>query len=233
MSETPGSNEPRRIHLFLAGDSTVADYPPDKAPMAGWGQMLPFYLTDDVVVENHAANGRSSKSFVQEGRLERIREQIQEGDYLFVQFAHNDEKPHGTGPFTTFQEYLKQYIDGARHRGATPVLVTPVHRRLFEDGKLKMSHGEYPAAIVQLAEREEVPLIDLMARTQSLYESLGEEGSKRLFVWLRPGEHPNYPEGVQDNTHFHECGAKEVARLVVEEMLRIGLPLAEYVRFPL
>lgn len=218
------------IRIFVAGDSTVASYPANQAPMAGWGQMLGLFFSDEVEIRNEARCGKSSKSFIHEGWLKQILEEIAEKDYLLVQFGHNDEKPNGTEPFTTFQEYLAQYITGARQKGAIPVLVTPVHRRHFgDDGRLKNTHGDYPAAMKQLANALQVPLIDLWARTETLYQSLGPEASKRLFVWLAPNENSNYPEGVQDNTHFHECGAKEVAKLAVDEIVKLHLPLAAYV----
>nr|WP_029196889.1 rhamnogalacturonan acetylesterase [Paenibacillus alginolyticus] len=215
-----------KVHLFLAGDSTVADYPASQAPMAGWGQMLGAFFSDEVVIQNEARCGKSSKSFILEGHFQRIVGKIGNGDYLFIQFGHNDEKPDGTEPFTTFQSFLSQYIDMARQKGATPVLVTPVHRRRFDEaGRLVNTHGEYPAAIRELSELRQVPLIDLCAATEGLYQSLGPEDSKQLFVWFTPGEHQNYTEGVEDNTHFSEYGAKEVARLVIERIADMGLPL--------
>lgn len=220
----------KKIQVFLAGDSTVANYPDHQAPMAGWGQLIGTYFSNDVSVCNEARCGKSSKSFVEEGRLQKILDGIQSGDYLLVQFGHNDNKPRGTLPFTTFQQYLTQYIDGAREKGALPVLVTPVQRRRFDDnGLLVPTHGEYPEAIFQLARQKEVPVIDLLERTEKLYLSLGIEGSKRLFVWFQPNEHPNYPEGVLDNTHFHEFGADLVAQLVIDEIRKLQLPLAKHI----
>lgn len=166
---------------------------------------LARFLSDGVLIRNEAASGRSSKSFIEEGRLERIMTQIRSGDYLFVQFGHNDQKPDDryTEPFTTYKQHLRRYIDDARLKKANPVLITPVQRRSFEsDGRFKNTHGDYPDAMIQLAEELRVPLIDLASKSRQLLESLGPEASKKLFLWLEPGEHPNYPDGARDDTHF-------------------------------
>ncbi|MFS0636215.1 rhamnogalacturonan acetylesterase [Mesobacillus foraminis] len=207
--------------LFLAGDSTVTDQSSSQLPFCGWGQMLPFYLPEDVAVSNHAMSGRSSKSFIEEGRLERIWNRIHENDFLFIQFGHNDEKDNegGTRPFSTYQDYLNIYIEGARKRGAFPVLISPMHRRLFdEQGNIINTHGDYLAAMEELSLREKVPYIDLAGKSKTLYEKLGEEGTKKLFMWADPGDYAKYPEGIQDNTHFQESGALEIAKLVAEGM---------------
>lgn len=212
----------RAIRIYIAGDSTAASYPADQSPMAGWGQMLPEFLNGEIVVFNEASCGRSSKSFLDEGRLNPIADSIQEGDYLFVQFGHNDQKQDAarhTDADTTYLDYLMQYIALARKCGATPVLFTSVARRNFNaDGELIPTHGAYPEAMKRLAREQHVLLIDLESKTEALYLSMGPERSKQLFVWLGVGEHSNYPAGVQDNTHFNEHGAREVARLTVTEL---------------
>lgn len=217
--------------VYLAGDSTVSSYGANAAPMAGWGQMLGELFEDGVAVRNEARGGRSSKSFIDEGRLAPIAEAIAPGDYLFIQFGHNDEKTDEaryTSPDGTYPQYLKQYIEAARAKGATPVLLTPVERRSFdENGGLKDTHGDYPAAVLRLAREEDVPVIDLRQKSRVLFESLGDETSKKLLTWLKQGESPNYPEGKQDNTHFNEAGAREIARLVAEGIREAGLPLAD------
>jgi lysophospholipase L1-like esterase len=219
------------VQLFLAGDSTVAACPEHEFPMAGWGQVLQELFTDGVRVHNEARGGRSSNSFVEEGRLASILARIQPGDYLFIQFGHNDQKSYGTQPFTSYQSYLTQYIEGARGKGAHPVLITSVNRRKFdENGKLEETLGDYPEAVRQLAKRISVPVIDLWAKTKLLYEACGPEGSKRLFVWLEDGEHPNYPAGIQDDTHFCEDGAREVSRLVIEGIKELELPLLVHIK---
>ncbi|KAF0995309.1 rhamnogalacturonan acetylesterase [Geobacillus sp. TFV-3] len=221
------------ITIYLAGDSTVAAVPRSRTPRTGWGEMLGAWFDDKVVVKNMAASGRSAKSFVEEGRLSRILHEMKQGDYLFIQFGHNDEKVNDparcTEPFTSYQAYLKQYIDGARVKGATPVLITPVERRRFSaDGQALNSHGLYPAAMKALGEREHVPVIDLTTKSRQRFEQLGPEQTKQLFLWLAPGEHPNYPHGIKDNTHFHERGAKEIARLIVEGIIELNLPLRRH-----
>jgi lysophospholipase L1-like esterase len=194
------------VTVFLAGDSTVTDQEAAGYPYAGWGQMLPHYFNASAAVSNHAKSGRSSKSFVDEGRLEAIFQAIRPNDYLFIQFGHNDQKPdeeRRTEPDTTYKHYLKMYIDGARERGAVPVLITPVHRRIFDEkGRIVNTHGDYLQAVKELGQSEQVPVIDLAEKTRRLYEAYGDEPSKKLFLWAVPGEFPNHPAGARDNTHF-------------------------------
>lgn len=215
------NNHKNRITVYLAGDSTVSDYSSSLAPRAGWGQVFDQMFDDKIVVKNEAQSGRSSKSFIDEGRLDTILNQIEKGDYLFIQFGHNDEKIEDlaryTEPSTTYKSYLKQYIDGARAKNAIPVLVTPVERRRFTaDGNARDSHGEYPAAMKELGKEENVPVIDLTAKSKALFQENGPEKTKDIFLWLEAGENANYPQGVQDNTHFQEDGAKMIAQLVLE-----------------
>ncbi|WP_051620595.1 rhamnogalacturonan acetylesterase [Paenibacillus sp. UNC451MF] len=223
-----------KTRIYIAGDSTAANYPPEQSPMAGWGQMIGELLTDDAEVCNEASCGRSSKSFMDEGRLKPIADNIQQGDYLFIQFGHNDQKPDAerhTEPFTTYLDHLLQYIAAARRKGATPVLFTSVARRNFNDeGVLVPTHGDYPAAMKKLASEQTVLLIDMEAKTDELYRSLGSEASKRLFVWLEPKEHPNYPDGVRDNTHFNEQGAREVAKIVVSQLIKVCPELTRVIK---
>ena len=221
----------RPIKIYLAGDSTVAYCPPNEAPMAGWGQIFQSFFTEDVKVHNHAKGGASTNSFIEEGRLNTILESIETGDYLFIQFGHNDQKSYGTEAYTTYQSYLTEYILGAREKGAIPILITSVHRRNFdENGRLVNTLGDYPLSMMELARKLEVPLIDLWAKTAKLYQSLGVEKSKQLFTWFNANEHPNYPEGIQDNTHFCETGAREVGKLVLEGINELHLPLTIFIK---
>ncbi|MEU0597283.1 rhamnogalacturonan acetylesterase [Streptomyces sp. NPDC006393] len=202
--------------LYIAGDSTAARKYTDEAPETGWGMALPFFLRDGVTVADHAVNGRSSKSFIDEGRLAEILAAIRPHDILLVQFAHNDEKSADptryTEPWTTYQDCLRQYLDGARERGARPVLATPVERRRFDgDGNAVPTHGDYPAAMRALAEAERVPLLDIEALSLALWQRLGVEETKTYFNWTAT---------EQDNTHFNPPGAIAVARLVAGELLR-------------
>ena len=206
---------------FCCGDSTMANYPPEQFPMTGWGQALQGLLPVDVYVENCAMCGRSSKSFVAEKRLGFIELCLRPGDKLLIQFSHNDEKSDPliyTSPRLTYPEYLNMYIDAAREHGAEPILITPVARRHFDaDGKLKFTHGEYPAAMKTLAAQRGVRLIDMEEATMSLVKSLGDEPSKALYCHLPVGT-PNYPDGNQDDTHLHQNGAIRFARLFLERL---------------
>lgn len=212
--------------IYLAGDSTVANYPEHQVPMAGWGQLFHTFFNESIVIQNEAMAGRSSNSFIEEGRLQSILDRIKPNDYLFIQFGHNDQKSFGTEPFTTYQTHLTEYVEGARAKGSFPILLTPVHRRKFDlEGKIENTLGEYPASMIQLAEKLDVPLIDLWAKTKALYEELGIVESKKLFTILESNVHPNYPEGIEDNTHFSETGALEVGKLVVEGMKELQIPV--------
>ncbi|MFF5186143.1 rhamnogalacturonan acetylesterase [Streptomyces sp. NPDC000345] len=206
----------RKRTIYIAGDSTAAQKYSDAAPETGWGMALPFFLRSGLPVANHAVNGRSSKSFIDEGRLDAVLAAIRPGDVLLVQFAHNDEKTTDptryTEPWTTYQDYLRQYIAGARAKGARPVLATPVERRRFDtEGNAVPTHGEYPAAMRALAEEERVALLDLQALSLALWQELGVETTKTYFNWT---------DTEQDNTHFNPPGAIAVARLVARELLR-------------
>lgn len=211
-----GAGVRRNRTLYIAGDSTAAQKYSTEAPETGWGMALPFFLRKDRPVADHAVNGRSSKSFVDEGRLDVILAAIRPGDVLLVQFAHNDEKSADptryTEPWTTYQEYLRLYVDGARGRGARPVLATPVERRRFDaDGNALPTHGDYPAAMRALAREERVALLDIEALSLALWQRLGVEETKVYFNWTGT---------EQDNTHFNPPGAIAVARLVARELAR-------------
>ncbi|MFD5158961.1 rhamnogalacturonan acetylesterase [Streptomyces hawaiiensis] len=203
--------------LYIAGDSTAAQKYKDAAPETGWGMAIPFFLrSSGIAVSNHAVNGRSSKSFVDEGRLKAILSAIRPGDFLLIQFAHNDEKAEDptryTEPWTTYQQYLRMYLDGARARGARPVLATSVERRRFDAaGKALPTHGEYPAAMRALAAEERVTLLDVQELSLALWQRIGVEETKKYFNWTVT---------EQDNTHFNPPGAIEAARLVARELLR-------------
>ncbi|MEU2746467.1 rhamnogalacturonan acetylesterase [Streptomyces collinus] len=217
MSGTAHAGPRRTPTLYIAGDSTAAQKYQDAAPETGWGMAIPFFLQSSrLAVSNHAVNGRSSKSFVDEGRLKQILSVIRPGDLLLVQFGHNDEKREDptryTEPWSTYQEYLRMYLDGARARGARPVLATSVERRRFDAaGKALPTHGEYPAAMRALAAEERVALLDIQALSLALWHRLGVEETKKYFNWTAT---------EQDNTHFNPPGAIEVARLVARELLR-------------
>lgn len=220
---------PRRpdppFRLFVAGDSTAAVYEAAEAPRAGWGQALPAFTGPGVEVVGRALPGASSRSYADAGLLDAVLRDIEPGDWLLVSFGHNDQKlsdpARGTEPYGGFQAYLRAHLDGARQRGAHPVLVTPVERRRFRaDGTAYSSLGDYPAAMAALARQEGVPLVDLNAASLALWQQLGPAGSKDYFLWLEPGEYPGHPAGREDDTHFRARGAIEVARLVAADLSR-------------
>jgi lysophospholipase L1-like esterase len=226
---------PQAATLYLVGDSTVTDQPQDGYPYTGWGQMLPLFIKADAVVANYALSGRSSKSFLNEGQFAPILEAMTANDYLFIQFGHNDQKldeERATSPFTTYKEHLMIYIQEARARGAVPILVTPVQRRFFDQaGKITDTHGDYITAMKQLAEDADVILIDLAEESKQLFETLGPEETKSLFMWAWPGEFPNFPKGAEDNTHFQEKGGIAIAELVVACIRKQHIqPLWRYLR---
>lgn len=211
--------------LYICGDSTAANYSPEQAPLTGWGQLLEDFLPG-VRVENRAMPGRSTKSFLSEGRLQRIETEIQPGDLLLIQFTHNDMSDlvwRHTDPWTSFKNNLEIFIDTALQYGARPVLLTPICRRLFENGALRDSHGDYPRVIRLLAAQRNLPLMDLYEESRTYLNALGEEESRALFMHLRPGEYPAYPEGLEDNTHFRRAGAETWAGIAAKLLKNLGL----------
>ena len=217
------------ITVYLAGDSTVTDQ--RREPWAAWGQMLPRFFKEGVAIANHAESGESLKSFMGEKRLLKLLETIKAGDYLFIQFAHNDQKPGSShlDPFTTYQEHLRHYIDEARSKNAIPVLVTSMHRRSFDEaGKIVNTLDDYPEAMRQLAREEGIRLIDLNAMSKLLFEALGPQGSLKAFVHFPAGSFPGQTQELKDDTHFTNYGAYELARCVVEGIRANKLGLAKY-----
>lgn len=218
--------------IIWAGDSTVKQNDFTSFPQTGIGQGLPLYLKRDVQIKNFAQNGRSTKSFIAEGRLQAIEKIIKEGDFLFIQFGHNDEKPdeeRHTEPFTTFQENLKKFIKVATDHQAYPVLITPLYRRLFqEDGQLvKDTHLNYPEAMISLGKELDVPVIDLCSVSKDLIQKTGDVRSRKWFMHLEPMEYPNYPEGKTDNTHLKYDGAVTFAGIIADELRKLGGKYAE------
>ena len=209
----------QKTTIYIAGDSTAADYEKSKHPMHGWGQMLSRFFDENIDVENKAMCGRSTKSFIDEGRLGEIDRKITKGDYLFIQFGHNDEKKEDetkyTRPFVEYKENLKIFAETAIRKEAYPVFLTPIVRRWFnEDGELVNTHGEYIRAMKELAGELNVPLIDVHQKTWDSVSELGFEGSKKLYMCVEPGRFKNYPVGLNDNTHLIIKGALHVAGMV-------------------
>jgi DNA sulfur modification protein DndE len=222
-----------QIHLI--GDSTMADKKPNEEPERGWGMALPSFCRDPKIVHNHAVNGRSTKSFIDEGRWEKVRSELQPGDFVIIQFGHNDEKKEDpkrfTDPATTYSENLRLFVRETREKGANPILATPVARRTFNaEGKLVDTHGAYPDAVRAVAKSEHVPLLDLQRNTADWLQKAGDEPSKQFFVWVPAGKYPNRRDGSKDNTHFVEAGAHHVAELAVAEMQRQNLPIAKLLK---
>ncbi len=216
--------------VFLAGNSTVVDQ--DEEPWASWGQMIPRFFNEHVCFANYAESGESANTFIAAGRLEKALSQMKPGDYMLVEFGHNDQKQQGpgTGAYYSFATSLKTFIDEIRLRGGHPVLVTPTRRRAFKDGRPTDTHMDYPEAVRWVAQREQVPLIDLQEMTATLLESLGEEGSRKAFVHYPAGTYPGQERPLADNTHFNPYGAYEIARCVIEGMKAAGLPLSVFLR---
>ena len=217
------------VTVFLCGNSTVVDQ--DEEPWTSWGQIIPRFFTADVCFANYAESGERAESFIAAGRLKKALTQMKAGDYIIMEFGHNDQKIKGPGKgaFYSFMTCLKTFIDEARAKGAIPVLVTPTQRRTFgEDGKIKDSHEDYPEAMRWLANKENIPLIDLNEMTRTLYEALGVEGSKKAFVHYPAGTYPGQDKDLADNTHFNPYGAYQIAKCIVEGMKTLGLPFIEH-----
>lgn len=221
--------------VYVVGDSTASSYASNLSPRTGWAQTLQSFFTPAcATIQNDALSGRSSKSFWDEGAFTPVRSALRKGDYLLVQFGHNDEKTddkaRGTSPFSTFQSYLSKYIDEALAKGATPILLTPIQRNKWSAGKLSDTHGSYPEAVRQLAQKRSVALVDASALTKAYFERIGEAATNKLFMNLARGESPNYPSGNQDDTHLQERGARVVAQLVLADLARQKLPLGGLVK---
>jgi len=219
------------ITVYLAGDSTMAPKLENKRPETGWGEALQDYFDSDVVrIANHARNGRSTRTFIEEGRWQAIVDSLKPGDYVFMQFGHNDQskdKPDRYTPPDDYRRNLIRFVNDVRSKQATPVLLTPVRRRRFdEQAKLYDTHGEYPGIVRSVAAEQRVPLIDMHASSGELLTLFGADASRQLFLQLKAGENPNYPTGVEDNTHFSPLGAKLMAHLAVDGIRELKLPLA-------
>jgi lysophospholipase L1-like esterase len=221
------------VRIFLIGDSTAADKPVTPAnPERGWGQLLPLYLKPAGTVINHAKNGRSTKSFLDEGSWERVRAALRPGDWVIIQFGHNDEKKNSPRRYADLHDAypanLRRFINDARAASAHPILATPIVRRAFNrEGELSDTHGAYPDAVRQVARDEVVPLLELHDLTRSLVLAYGPEQSKKLYLWIERTEYASRPDGVQDDTHLSAVGASRVAELAIAEIRRLNLPLAE------
>jgi lysophospholipase L1-like esterase len=222
--------------IFWAGDSTVAANYYTTYPQTGIGQAFPLYIKGSYYVKNYGKNGRSTKSFIDEGRLDRIESEIGEGDFLFIQFGHNDEKikdpSRYTEPFTSFIDNLGKFIAVAREHGAYPVLITPLERRCFdENGVLTQGeHGDYVEGMKQAAVRYNVPLIDLYEKSRESLKAAGESKSRRWYMFFEEGMYDNYPNGSKDNTHQRYDGAVHWAGIIADGLKNLGGIYADIIR---
>ena len=211
--------------IYICGDSTAASYEPEKAPITGWGQVLGEYLPG-VEIANHAMAGRSSKSFLAEGRLIPIEKAIQPGDLLLIQFTHNDRSDltwRHTEPEGSFRNTLSIFVDTARIHGAIPVLMTPIPLRQWENGELVDTHGDYPAAIRRLAKEKDVPLLEITLEGMQALRDIGEEAARPLYMNFDAGLYPAYPNGSKDDVHTQRPGAALYARITAAQLKAQGL----------
>lgn len=228
------NQQAQELNLFLIGDSTMSDkQDPDENPEHGWGQVLPELLNEHIKVKNHAVNGRSSKSFIDEGRWEAVLGELKPGDYVFIQFGHNDQKVKAptrfTNPFTGYRYNLERFVKETREKGAKPVLFSSIVRRNFNvEGVLVDTHGEYPLVVRMVAKDMDVPFVDLQWLTEQLETTYGSEKSKELHLHFEPGENKYFSEGKADDTHLSEEGAILVASLALQELSE---KLPEFKRF--
>lgn len=217
------TSEDEKVVIYSIGDSTMANKKENVYPETGWGQVLPEFFDTMVVVDNHAVNGRSSRSFIGEGRWETVLNKLEPGNFVLIQFGHNDQKYKSpdryTNPYVGYRDNLKRYINETRSKGAIPVLLTSIVRRNFnEHGTLIDTHHEYPEVVRTVAKEMNVLMIDLQIFSEKLVIELGEEESRSLFMNFDGGEYENYPDGRTDNTHLRPKGAKIIASEVVDRL---------------
>ncbi|MDP4290181.1 MAG: rhamnogalacturonan acetylesterase [Bacteroidota bacterium] len=229
------SIQKNEITIYMIGDSTMANKPLYDNPERGWGQLFPRFFNDKVRIENHAVNGRSTKSFIDEGRWDSIMLKLKKGDYVFIQFGHNDEKKENPKVYaeahTTYKQNLARFISDCRQKGAIPILCTPVVRRRFDDkGMFFDTHGDYPDVVRELAKEQHVLFIDMHQKTEKLLREYGAEGSKALFLYIKPGEYQSLPKGRIDDTHSSELGAIKNCQLAIEGIKELGIDLKNYLK---
>jgi lysophospholipase L1-like esterase len=220
------------IVVYIIGDSTAANKTPNAFPETGWGMEFGSYFNEKVQVDNRAMNGRSTKSFINEKRWDTILTTLKQGDYVLIQFGHNDEKIDKPGVGTSLAEYkanLIKFVQETQAKKAKPILLTPIMRRSFKDGVFVDTHQGYPYIVRKLADSLQVPLIDMHRKTEKLIVDLGERSSKGIFNHVDVG-HVNYPDGKKDDTHLSPVGAKMVANLVIEGINKLYIPLGKHVK---
>ncbi len=230
------SQQEKKTKVYLIGDSTMSEKDVHKYPETGWGMPFRYCFDSTVTVINKAVNGRSSKSFLAENRWQPVLDSLEAGDYVLIQFGHNDEAKEKKERYTTpaeFKENLKRYIRDTRSRQATPIVFSAVARRKFnDDSSIAETHPVYAGLAKEAAQEENALFIDLNDKSKILLQRFGIDKSTLLFLQLEPGEHPNYPDGVKDNTHFSELGARLMAQIVIRELRTLPIPLANHIYQP-
>ncbi len=222
------------MRILCLGDSIMQYNDFSSYPQTGWVQELKRFFPENWDFLNFARNGRSTKSFIDEGRFDLVMENAEKGDFAVIQFAHNDEKSADLTRFTSpqkggaFRKNLAYFVRSLREKGVLPVLMTPMARRMFENGHIKNSHGEYPDAIIETAAEENVPCIDMNDLTMEFLEKTGAEASKRFYMNFAPGLYPNYPDGKADNSHLRSDGANIFSKIAAEEIKKISAFFPEY-----
>ncbi|WP_437577581.1 rhamnogalacturonan acetylesterase [Sorangium sp. So ce887] len=225
----------KAVKIYMIGDSTMSVYGSDLYPRMGWGQPLgSLFDARCATVVDKALSGRSSKSFFDEGAWTPIKSALQSGDYVMIQFGHNDEKRDDptryTDPQTTYKQYLTTYVNDTRAKEATPILLTSINRNKWSGGELSDTHGAYPPAARELASSLDVDLIDLTALTETYFERIGQDETAKLFLIFTAGQSPNYPSGVTDNTHLQETGARAIGQLAMADAYQQELTLASHLK---
>lgn len=226
----------QKVTVYTIGDSTMANMQDtEENPGRGWGQVLQQFFTNEITVENRAVSGRSSRSYINEHRWDSVYKVLKRGDYVFIQFGHNDQKENDpnryTNAHTAYRHNLIRFVNEAREKEATPILLSPIVRRNFnEHGTLISTLGNYALETRLVAQECDVAFIDLQYLTEVLEESYGQEKSKKLHLHFKPNEIPYYPKGIEDNTHLSIEGANAIAGIVVEEIKKMGIPLANQIK---
>lgn len=227
--------KPQEPTIHLIGDSTMAERsePVRVNPERGWGQALHLYFNEKVSIKNHAVNGRSTRSFIDEGRWDEVVQQLKPGDFVLIQFGHNDQKikdpERYTNPTTAYYHNLRRFVRESRAKKAAPVLLSSIVRRKFNEfGVLVDTHGLYPLIARQVARDEQVLFIDHLSKSEQLVARLGQEKSKDLYIWVEPNQYKKFPDGRQDDTHLSEKGASLFAKMVAGELFA-KTPLKKFI----
>lgn len=231
-------SQQKKTKIYLVGDSTMCLYDDSRFPQAGWGMPFVHFFDDTVEIENHAKGGRSSRSFIEENRWQPIAEALNAGDYVLIQFGHNDaqnSKDHPDRKTTPekYKTYIEKYIAETRAKNATPILISPVTRWKFDDhGKAEEGHAPYLKALTEVAKKHHVAMIDLDTKSRELLNDMGKACSRYMYMYFEPGEYFKFPDGYPDNTHFTEFGARKMAEIVLNEIIAQDLELAKHVVKP-